>query len=186
MSDLELGKKEEERIALDYFLDAYAFTTGNELEYTPLASDSERPDFICRSESGELVGVEITRVMVQPDVRSELVALGISRQLDGFQASEAVFAAIEEKDRKRCSPGWRLAEDTILVIQVLDTEVDALGAFYSGANIYGDYADFGFREIWIADCASIEAYGGVTLIGLHPPKWWGPHERWNHFQKPYG
>jgi len=77
-------------------------------------------------------------------------------------------------------------KNTILVIQVLDTDIDELGAFYASVNLHDDFAEFGFQEIWVADCGSIEAYGGVTLIGLHPEQWWGPHERWNHFQKPYG
>ncbi|HXM80759.1 MAG TPA: hypothetical protein VN929_02410 [Burkholderiales bacterium] len=186
MSDLEIGKKEEERIALDYFLDAYAFTTGAQLEYIPFASDGERPDFLCRTAAGEVIGVEITRVMVRPHIKGELIALGASTRLNALAASEAVFAVVEEKDRKRRSLGWRLPENTILVIHVLDTDVDELGALYASANLHDDFADFGFREIWIADCGSIEAYGGVTLIGLHPEQWWGPHERWNHFQKPYG
>lgn len=185
-SDQEIGKKEGERIALDYFLDAYEFTTGIRLGYIPIASDSERPDFVCETPSGDIVGVEITKVMVRPNIKGELVALGDAPRLGAYEASEAIFAAVEEKEAKRQSPDWKLPDNTILVLQVFDTDVQEFEAFLRNADLRGDFNAFGFREIWVANHDSVEAYGGVTLFGLHPAKWWGPHERWNHSAKPYG
>ena len=186
MSDQEIGKKEEERIALDYFIEAYEFTTGVQLHYVPFVSDSERPDFVCQTPTGELIGVEITKVMVRPNVKGELIALGESTQLGAYEATEAIFAAVEEKEMKRRSPGWSLPDNTILVLQVLDTNVDELEGFLLDADLRKDFQGFGFHEIWIANHGSVEAYRGVTLFGLYPEQWWGLHERWNQWEKPYG
>ncbi len=186
MSDQEIGKKEEERTALDYFLEAYEFATGITLRYVPFASDSERPDFVCQALTGELVGIEVTKVMVRPDIKGELIALGEFTTLEPYEASEAIFNAIEQKEAKRCSPDWKLPDNTILVLQVLDTDVDALETFLVNTDLRDDFHDFGFREIWIANFDSVEAYGGATLFGLYPKQWWGPHKRWNQSAKPYG
>lgn len=174
MSDQEIGKKEEERIAFELFREAYQFTTGVHFE---VLADGERFDFICQRPDGSLVGIEFTKVMARPDYGAGLGA---------YEASEAIYAAIEEKDVKRQARGWRLPEAAILVIQVMDTDVEELEAFFAHADIEDDFKGFGFTEIWIANHTSIEAYRGVTLFGLFPGHWWGPHERWNHWEKPYG
>lgn len=174
MSDQQIGKKEEERTALDLFLEAYEFTTGVALQRN---ADGERPDFICRKADGSLVGIEFTKVMAHPDYDAGLVA---------YEASEAIYAAIEEKDVKRQAPDWRFPEAAILVIQVMDTDVAELEVFFAHADIEDDFKHFGFMEIWIANYASVDAYRGVTLFGLFPGQWWGPHERWNQWEKPYG
>jgi hypothetical protein len=181
MSDQQIGRKEEEGIALAYFLEAYQFTTGVHL-HPPLLSHSERPDFVCQAPTGELVGVEITKVMMPP-----LIPLSDSTQVYDYkyQASEALFAAVEEKETKRRSPDWKIPHNTILVLQIFDTD-DELAAFLLGADLRQDFQGFGFREIWIANHASVEAYGGVTLFGLYPEQWWGRYERWNQWAKPYG
>lgn len=186
VNDQVIGKKELERESLGYFLEAYEFTTGIRLEYFPLASDWERPDFVCRTPGGEFVGVEITSVMVRPNVKSDLIALSESTTLDAFTASEAVFMTIEEKERKRLSPGWTLPDSTILVIEVFDTDVEELEEFLVDVDLKDDLRGFGFMEIWIANRGTVEPYGGATLFGLFPEKWWGPHECWNHWSKPYG
>lgn len=180
MSDQQVGKKEEELIALAYFLDAYEYTTGVHLDYTPIVSQSERPDFVCQAPTGEPVGIEITEVIVQRN------AVADSTQLCMYDVSEALFAAAEEKDAKRRSPGWRLPNNTILVLQVFGTDVDELADYLLATDLPEDFNGFGFREIWISNHGSVEAYGGVTLFGLYPNKWWGAHARWNQWAKPYG
>ncbi len=183
MSDQEIGKKEEERNALNLFLEAYEFTTQVSLQ---VVADGEPPDFICRRPEGALVGIEFTKVMVRPDVCTELLIPGNRAGLEPYEASEAIYATIEEKDAKRQGPDWRLPDPAILVIQVMDTGVEELEAFFRDADIKDDFKGFGFKEIWIANHASVEAYRGVTLFGLFPDEWWGPHERWNQWEKPYG
>ncbi|MFQ5898889.1 MAG: hypothetical protein ACE5JN_11675, partial [Candidatus Methylomirabilia bacterium] len=133
MSDQEIGKKKEERIAFELFREAYEFTTDVRLE---VLVDGERPDFICRRPDGSLVGVEFTKVMARPSYGAGLGA---------YEASEAIYAAIEEKDMRRQAPDWRLPEASILVIQVMDTEVEELEAFFADANIKDDFKGFGFR-----------------------------------------
>lgn len=181
MSDQQIGKKEEELIGLDYFLEAYEFATGVQLNYTPCVSHSERPDFVCQTPTAELVGVELTKVMMPP-----LIPLGDCTQLCMYDVSEALFAAVEEKDAKRRSVDWKLPNNTILILQVFGIDVDELADYLLDADLRQDFHGFGFREIWISNHGSVEAYGGVTLFGLYPDKWWGPHERWNQWAKPYG
>jgi hypothetical protein len=55
-SDKQQGRKEVERIELDYFLDAYKHTTGENLI---LIASGEQPDFICTRSNGENVGIEL-------------------------------------------------------------------------------------------------------------------------------
>lgn len=173
-------------MVLDYFLSAYEFTTGVLLNYSPGASDNERPDFVCQAPDGELVGLEVTKVVLPPNVKRRLTTVGETTQLEAYHASEIIFSLVEKKDLKRRSPSWHLPENTILVIQVLDTDVDELETFLVDAELREDFRGFGFREIWIANFCSVEPYRSVTLFGLYPEKWWGPHERWNQGEKPYG
>jgi hypothetical protein len=182
MSYQQIGKKEEEGIALGYFLEAYEFATGVQLKYTPLVSHSERPDFVCQAPTGELVGVEITKVMMPP-----LIPLADSTQQHQYkyEACKALCTVVEEKETKRRSPDWKIPNNSILVLQIFDTDYE-LAAFLLDAYLRQDFQGFGFREIWIANHASVEPYGGVTLFGLYPEQWWGPHERWNQWAKPYG
>lgn len=56
-------------------------------------------------------------------------------------------------------------------------------------SLEGEFAAYGFTEIWVADLSpdEVDAYGGdIRLFGLHPQKWWGLHERRNRFRKPLG
>jgi hypothetical protein len=53
-----------EQVELDLFLEAYREVTGERLEFVD--DVRERPDFLCRRESGEVVRVELTKVMRTP------------------------------------------------------------------------------------------------------------------------
>jgi hypothetical protein len=48
-----------------------------------------------------------------------------------------------------------------------------------------DFADGGFREVWIADETGIDAYGDVELYCLHPAGLRGYYPQ-NRERKPYG
>ncbi|MDO9559168.1 MAG: hypothetical protein Q7I89_05715 [Syntrophales bacterium] len=173
-------------MALEYFIEAYKFATGTKLLYIPFVSDSERPDFVCQTPVGDLVGVEITEVMMCWKIKEEISALGESDHLTAYQASEIIIDSIRKKEEKRSSPNWKFPDNLILFIQVLDIEVDELEKFLLSADLRKDFHGYGFREIWIANFDSVATYRSVTLFGLYPEQIWGPHDRWNQWEKPYG
>ena len=96
MSDQQIGTKEEEGIALGYFLEAYEFATGVHL-HLPLLSHSERPDFVCQAPTGELVGVEITKVMMPP-----LIPLSDSTQLYDYKSLSVNRNYLSVSDQRAC------------------------------------------------------------------------------------
>ncbi|HIJ53225.1 MAG TPA: hypothetical protein HPP66_08735 [Planctomycetes bacterium] len=181
MSDQQMGKKEEERIGLDYFIDAYKLVTGEQL--TELGS-FESPDFICARATGQQIGVELT------EVRRGLWEALWDRILDRKYEADAqdtldrIFALIEKKDKTRSTNYGNWADKTILVLQLRDCSVWSLRPFLD--DIREDFSGYGFVEIWLADYTEIEAYGDVELFGLVPSKWWGYHRRENPYRKPYG
>ena len=89
------------------------------------------------------------------------------------------------KEAKRKSKRWRTPSDTILVVELLDYKFDSLS--WTGEKAIADsFADTGFSEIWLADNSTLEAYGEVRIIGLHPAKYWGAHDQPALKRKPYG
>ena len=117
MSDQQMGKKENERIALCYFIDAYQWVTGEHL--TELGS-SESPDFICARATGQEIGVELT------EVRRGLWDALWDRILDRKYEADAqvtldrIFELVQDKDRKRSMNYGNWADKTILVLQLCD------------------------------------------------------------------
>lgn len=182
MSNQQMGKKECERIDLDYFIDAYEWVTGERLaELGP----SESPDFICSRATGQKTGVELT------EVRRGLWEALWDRILDRKYEADAqdtldrIFALIEKKDIARSTTYGNWADKTILVLQLCDCSLWSLRHFLTD-DIRDDFSGYGFVEIWLADYTEIEAYGDVELFGLFPAKWWGYHQRENPLRKPYG
>ncbi len=182
MSDQQMGKKENERIALCYFIDAYQWVTGEHL--TELGS-SESPDFICARATGQEIGVELT------EVRRGLWDALWDRILDRkYEADpqdtlDTIFSLTEKKERGRSKNYGILANKTILVLQLCDCSLWSLRSFLTD-DIREDFSGYGFVEIWLADYTGIEAYGDVELFGLVPAKRWGHHQRENPYRKPYG
>ena len=186
MSEREIDKKEDERYVLSFFLDAYERTTGVHLYCEPHFVNNESPDFICQSPEGAPLGIEITKVLIRPNIKSEITIPGQNVKLDAYAAAEAVLNAIKCKDKKRCSSHWHYPDSTILVIQLLDANLPEFESFLLNNDLRDDFQHSGFREIWVINHDSVESYGNASLFGLSPLRWWGSHDRLNHDQKPYG
>jgi len=181
MSDQQIGKKENERSDLNYFLDAYEFTTGEKLiEF----ASSECPDFICVRSNGEKVGVELVCVMRNPEEAQFDIIVDKKFQADSQETLDEMFRLLDEKDKKRSNNYGHWADKTILVLQLSDCTILALQSFLN--DMKSDFADYGFVEIWLADYTGVEAYRDIELFGLVPDKWWGYHQRQNPYRKPYG
>ena len=182
MSDQEIGKKMVEEMELQYFLEAYEHATGEEL--TCIGS-GESPDFVCVRSDDREVGVELTAVRRSPDERwSDRVLLRRDEQ-DSLDALDAVFGALDDKDRKRATHYKSFPGGTILVLQLLDCSLDSLSPLLS-EDLQADFEENGFVEVWLADYTRVEPYRDVELFGLKPHAVWGRHDPPNPCPKPYG
>ena len=162
-SDKDIGRKQIEEEELFDLLEAYKSVTGEQLDWGPMVSRSESPDFILSRSDGTVVGVELTQVEQEPQ-----------------DSHDAIFHVL---DKKQWDPDWK--SKVILVIQLWDYPLDTI--IYSlTEDIASDFADYGWLEVWLADYTCLEAYGCVDLFGLVPEKWWGYHQGPRHSQKPYG
>jgi hypothetical protein len=181
MSDKDLGKKLVEEEQLFQFLEAYQIVTGESLA---IICRGESPDFICERPSGQVVGIELARSPHDHDMVVYDRIWG-DRTKPNFDLIASVTAIIAEKEQKRVSPHWRTPQSTILAIQLLDYTFESF-RWFNDASFADDFCDTEFLEIWLADHSTIEAYGQVRLIGLHPPRWWGTHFQPALEGKPYG
>jgi hypothetical protein len=182
MSDQQMGKKETERIDLDYFIKAYEWTTGERL--TEISS-AECPDFICSLSSGENVGVELVRVMRDPEEAQFDKIINKKYEAEPQETLDRIFELIEKKDKSRSTNYGRWVDKTILVLSLFDCSFWSLRQFLT-EDIQKDFAKHGFIEVWLADYTGKEAYRDIELFGLFPAKWWGYHQRKNPYRKPYG
>jgi len=183
MSDQEIGKKMVEEEELLYFLDAYKQVVKGYLIYDVFSGRHERPDFICRRPDGTLVGVELVRVMRDPQIAQADYLLDQIEFMDGDDAIWMLYQMIEKKEKKRQEADWDLPDNTILVLQFIDCPISYL---HLNESLKSDFESYGFDEIWIADYTGKEAYGDIELFCLYPLEWWGFYERANPWQKPYG
>ena len=182
MSDQDIGKKEVERSALDYFIDAYEWVTGEQL--TELGP-AECPDFNCARPTEEKVGVELVRVMRDPEEAQFDRIVDKKFQAEPQETLDRIFGLVDDKDNKRSNNYGHWANNTILVLQLLDCSILSLQPFLTN-DMKDDFAGYGFVEIWLADYTAIEAYRDIELYGLMPAKRWGYHQRENPYRKPYG
>lgn len=182
MSDQQMGNKEIEWFGLDYFIDAYEWVTGEQL--TELGS-CESPDFICARPNGEQVGLELTRVMRDPEEAQLDRFVDRRYEQDPQETLERIFELLEDKDKKRYRNYGNWADKTILVLQLCDCSLRSLRPFLTD-DVREDSSGYGFIEIWLADYTEIEAYRDIELFGLFPIKSWGYHQRQNPYRKPYG
>lgn len=166
---------EDEQIC--QFLDAYREVA---VESLTLVAHRDSPDFLCRRETGEDVGVEVTIVTRHPDESFFEDALNGIRTMDADEAAAMIYDQIQRKDALRNSPGWHLPEKCILLLSIPDCSLSDL----ADVLISEDFQDNGFQEIWIADHTEIEEYGEVELFGLKPLTYWGHHCR--DRGKPFG
>lgn len=115
------------------------------------------------------MGVEHTKIIYNPE-RAEI--LNACRDYDPDSDNFEIFydsaVALANKEAKRRKTHWKLAAETILVLDLVDRfrfedwpEDDSLSA---------EFSNTGFIEVWISDHDSIGTHGEVTVIGLFPPK----------------
>jgi len=182
VSDREYGKKLGEEMDLEPFLSAYRFVTGLDLEVIGLG---ERPDFRCRRSDGVELGVEVTRVMTDPESRFWKRVLSGEEYADRVDTAIRLQELIYRKDAKRRSLGWILPQFTILVLQLMDCPLDEASCFLD-KEVLSEVVATGFLEIWAADYTAMEAYNSVQLYGIKPPKWAGLHDHSMMGSKPYG
>lgn len=178
MSDDDLGKKLVEEEHLLQFLDAYETVTGTGLS---LHCRSESPDFICAYPSGDRIGVELARSPHDYGIRVD-DRIWTDCTLPSFDLLASVAAIIATKERLRQSHGW---QSTILVVELLDYSFESL-AWTSDSSLADDFADTGFVEIWLSDHSTVEPFGEVRLIGLHPLRVFGLHYQPALEGKPFG
>lgn len=182
MSDQYIGQKMVEEEDLYLFLDAYEEVTGQALE---VVGCGERPDFICRRRTGELVGVEITRPQHDYEMATWDRIWAESTAMDTYDLLDAIHLIVAQKARKRLRGGWRLPANTILVVKLVDYTCGSL-RWFSEQCLASDFASAGFAEIWVADHTDFDAYGAARLIGLYPSDVWGARYQDAFHRKPYG
>lgn len=183
MSDTELGKKMVEEEDLYLFLEAYEATTGEVLTSSSLER-SERPDFLCQRPDGKVIGVELTKVMRDPESASWNNIMNKTEFRDVWDASDNIYFTAERKGQKLKVGNWQHPDNTILILQVMDCPLSDLHCYLEYGYSPEDYANIGFSEIWVADYSEIDVYSVIELFCLYPERWWGYHKRWRG--KPYG
>ena len=180
MSNSETGKKCFERNRLELFLEAYREITDIAIDCT---ESGERPDFICTMPDSIEVGIELTRSPHDFEGRTH-DAIWAEGTMDHFDLLEAVHQIVITKSAKIKEPDWRTKE-TILVVFLEDYSFDSLD-WIDSAGIESEFSEYGFFEIWLADCSTIEPFNAVRLIGLHPQSRWGIFPQPSLMGKPFG
>jgi hypothetical protein len=163
MSDQYHWKKENERDDLDCFLYAFTEVTGQSLA---VVAAGEAPDFVCEKESGQRVGIELTKIIAHPETRQWHRLFGSGAMKLSADIGSEIFEAAFRKAKMLPKGRWKTFE-MFLVIQLFD---NPLSETYRGLEqIDGcDFAEFGFAEVWVADHSTLEAYNRVELFGIYP------------------
>jgi hypothetical protein len=182
LSDQEYGKKLAEEMELEPFLKEYKCITGLALQ---LVNRSERPDFIAQRSDGTRLGIELSKIMRDP--QSSFWA----RVLSGEEFADPVKTAIHLqeliylKDAKRSGFGWTLPDRTVLVLQLMDSSIDQVVLFLDD-QVIKELNETGFFEIWFADYTILDAFGTIQLYCIKPKRWQGLHNHSRTGNKPYG
>lgn len=176
------GKKFWEEVDLEYFLEAYVYVTGEKL---CTARRTESPDFICIRETGEELGIELTKVMRTPQLAQAELLTTSKEWAEGDETFDRLWWLGATKEEKRKKSNWQVAEACLLVFQLMDCPLDEF-AQYVDKSLCADFQSWGWKEVWAADFTEVEPYGEVWLFGLHPEKWWGPYPGPSAGTKPYG
>lgn len=111
---------------MDYFLAAYAGITNQELT---IVDAGERPDFVCRTDDGEMLGIELARVFC--DAEGYLLdqrfggtfwraAAPDKEPVTAFDIALEIYRIVEEKNEKRLSGDWRHHDSTVLLLQLVE------------------------------------------------------------------
>ena len=181
MSDQQLGKKLVEGSEIEPFLAAFEHVTGTALSDV---QGGENPDFVCTRDTGEVIGLELTKVMRRHDIARWQRILDRQDAMRPFDMLEEIHSLIAKKEEARKRRYAARVAQTMLVLQLVDGSLDILKHLLDGLN--GEFKDHGFSEIWLADYSGLEAYGDIELFGLFPDKWWGYHQRHWPDRKPFG
>lgn len=182
MSEKNYEKKLIEEEALNLFFAEYKHISGRRIES---CVQSERPDFICVDTDGVSFGIELVRVMLDPESLSFLRILKSKEFADPFDTYIRMQEIIDRKDYLRQTSGWSYPENTVLVLQLMDAPIATVAKFIC-SEVENVAEATGFLEIWIADYTVEEAYSTVQLYGLKPECYLGLHDRTLGSTKPYG
>lgn len=182
MSDQDLGKKLVEEMDFEPLPDEYYRVTGLRLD---LRARGERPDFLCSRSDGAKLGLELTKVMVDPESRFWLRTLKGEQYVDPVDTAVRLQEAVYRKDAKRALPDWNLPDRTVLVLQLMDTPIAEV-APHLDKQLLDEMSTTGFLEIWVADYTVRKAFATVQLFGIKPGKWRGLHPHAWEGTKPYG
>ena len=182
LSNQEIGKKAIEENDLESFLKEYERITSFSLK---IIERTERPDFIVQRSDGTQLGIELTKVMRNPDSSFWARVLNGEEQADPLKSAEHLQKLIYQKDIKRSKPNWKLSKSTVLLLQLMDSSIEQVAIFLDN-QIINEINKTGFFEIWIGDYSILEAYGTIQLYGIKPKKWQGLHDHLNSRKKPYG
>jgi len=182
LSDREIGKKQDEESELKLFKREYERITGFSFE---IIDRTERPDFIVQRSDGTQLGIELTKVMCNPNSAFWARVLNGEEQADPVDTAIHLQEAIYRKDVKCSEHDWKLSKRTILLLQLMDSLIDQVISFLD-VQIIKEINKTGFFEIWIGDYSILEAYGTIQLYGIKPKKWQGLHDHLNTGKKPYG
>jgi hypothetical protein len=178
MSDQQIGKREEELIYLAPFTEAYRLATGESLL---VGAGPDPPDFIGVRETGEEIAVELTCIMRDPALAQAAEILWRQEYMDSDEALELIYHTIEIKEEKRTKNYGIWADNTILVINLVECPLSSLRPYLN--TLQGDFNFHGFVEVWLAD-HSDDAYSDIELFGLSPLEIRGYYPR-PPGQKPY-
>ena len=181
MSDQEYGKKLVEEMDLEPFLKEYEWVTGLALQ---LVNRTERPDFIVQCSDGTQLGIELTKVIRNPESTYWARVLNGEEQANPIDTAIHLQELIYRKDIKRSESNWKLSKRTVLLLQLIDSSIDQVVLFLD-VQIIREINKTGFFEIWIGDYSILEAYGTIQLYGIKPKKWQGLHDHFNSGKKPY-
>ena len=182
LSNQDIGKKAAEENDLEPFLKEYERITNFPLK---IIERTERPDFIVQRSDGTQLGIELTKVMRDPESTYWARVLNGEEQADPIDTAIHLQELIYRKDIKRSESNWKLSKRTVLLLQLMDSSIDQVVLFLD-VQIIKEINKTGFFEIWIGDYSILEAYGTIQLYGIKPKKWRGLHDHLNSGKKPYG
>ena len=182
LSDQEVGKKQVEESELELFKREYERITGFLFE---IINATERPDFIVQRSDGTKLGIELTKVMRDPESAFWARVLNGEEQADPLKSAANLQELIYSKDNKRSESDWKLSKRTVLLLQLMDSSIEQVAMFLDDQIII-ELNKTGFFEIWIGDYSIVEAFGTIQLYGIKPKKWQGLHNHLNSGKKPYG
>jgi len=151
MSDQEIGKKMNEEKDLELYKWEYKQITG--LSFNIIAT-TDRPDFIVyRSDDIEL-GIELTKVMRDPESAFWARVLNGEEQANPLDSAWNLQELIYYKDKKRSEDNWQLPDRTILLLQLMDSSIEQLASVLC-EGIIKEINKTGFLEIWIGDYSNV-------------------------------